>query len=254
MFINMLDVFSITDRGRKRKMNQDYIYVSKVATGNLPNLMLLADGMGGHKAGDYASKHTIDTICGEVNVNPDHNVVKVLTEAIKCANTLLYKKSKMDFDFAGMGTTLVAATCDDKQLIVANVGDSRLYLARQNVMVQVTKDHSYIEEMRNYRTIPMNKEELQSKKNCITRAIGAEQNVEIDFFYVDLKEDDIILICSDGLTNMLSDEEILYNIYKEKNLEIACTTLVDEANKKGGADNISVILAHPFVKKEEPNG
>lgn len=239
----MLEAFSVSDVGKKRQINQDYIYCSVEPVGNLPNLLLLADGMGGHKAGDYASKYTIDTIKQEVNVSPDTNPVHIFAEAIEYANTHLYEKSITNEQFHGMGTTLVAATCIEDKLSVANVGDSRLYLVRQNKMVQVTKDHSYVAELVQKGGIDKEAAKNHPKKNYITRAVGAFDKTNADFFYVETKPGDVILICSDGLTNMLEDEEILSVIYQEKDLKTACHKLVQAANDKGGLDNVSVILA-----------
>ena len=248
---NMLETFSKTDVGKKRTVNQDYIFVSNSQIGNLPNLLLLADGMGGEKAGDYASKFAVESIKNEVVVGTQETTVKLLTSAISYANEQLYQKSENEFDFRGMGTTLVAATCYNNQLIVANVGDSRLYLVRNDVMVQVTKDHSFAEEIANMANVVLSEEAIKQNKNYITRAVGAEEKVKIDFFQVEIKEDDMILLCSDGLTNMLTDEEILLIVYGEKDLELICEALIKKANDRGGKDNISVIIACPLDKKEE---
>lgn len=239
----MLKAYSISDVGKKRILNQDCVDISTEPVGNLPNLLLLADGMGGHKAGDYASRYTIDTIKKEVNVSPQTNPVHIFSQAIQYANEHLYAKSMNDKNFEGMGTTLVAATCLDYKLNVANIGDSRLYLIRQNKMVQVTKDHSYVAELVQKGGLDRETAKTHPKKNFITRAVGAFDQVSADFFYVETKPGDIILICSDGLTNMLSDEEILSITYQEHDLEFACYKLVQAANEKGGIDNISVILA-----------
>ncbi len=250
----MLEAFSISDVGRKRKINQDCVDISVRPVGNLPNLLLLADGMGGHKAGDYASRYTIDTVKKEVNVSPETNPVHIFAEAIEYANAHLYEKSISNENFQGMGTTLVAATCIDYKLNVANIGDSRLYLIRQNKMVQVTKDHSYVAELVQKGGISLEKAKNHPKRNYITRAVGAFERANPDYFYVETKVGDIILICSDGLTNMLSDEEILTIIYQETDLEMTCGRLVQAANEKGGLDNISVILARTVeAGKENPN-
>lgn len=239
----MVEAFSVTDVGKKRQINQDCISISVKPVGNLPNLFLLADGMGGHKAGDYASRFAIDTVKKEVNVSPQTNPVHIFAEAIEYANAHLYEKSQSDKNFSGMGTTLIAATCIENKLSVANIGDSRLYLIRQNKMVQVTKDHSYVAELVQQGGIGREEAKNHPKKNYITRAVGAFEKANADYFYVETKPGDVILICSDGLTNMLSDEEILSMIYQEEDLEFTCNKLVQAANEKGGFDNISVILA-----------
>lgn len=238
----MVRAYSVTDIGKKRQINQDCVDISLTPVGNLPNLFLLADGMGGHKAGDYASRYAIDTVKNEVNVSPQTNPVHIFAEAIEYANAHLYEKSISDANFSGMGTTLVAATCIDNKLNVANIGDSRLYLVRQNKMVQVTKDHSYVAELVQKGGIDRETAKNHPKRNYITRAVGAFEKANPDFFYVETKPGDVILICSDGLTNMISDEEILSIIYQEDDLEFTCNKLIQAANEKGGIDNISVIL------------
>lgn len=249
----MIEAFSMSDVGKKRQINQDCVDISVTPVGNLPNLLLLADGMGGHKAGDYASRFAIDTVKQEVNVSPETNPVHIFAEAIEYANTHLYEKSVSDMNFQGMGTTLVAATCLDNKLSVANIGDSRLYLIRQNKMVQVTRDHSYVAELVQKGELDKETAQNHPKKNYITRAVGAFEKANADYFYVETKPGDTILICSDGLTNMLSDEEILSMIYQEKDLELTCHKLVQAANEKGGLDNISVILARTAESgKENP--
>ena len=249
----MLEAFSISDVGKKRQINQDCVDISMTPVGNLPNLLLLADGMGGHKAGDYAARYTIDTIKKEVNVSPETNPVHIFAEAIEYANAHLYEKSLNNTNFEGMGTTLVAATCIEQKLSVANIGDSRLYLIRQNKMVQVTRDHSYVAELVQKGGIDKETAKNHPKKNYITRAVGAFERANADYFYVETKPGDIILICSDGLSNMLTDEEILSMIYQEEDLELTCRKLVQAANERGGFDNISVILARTVeAGKENP--
>lgn len=248
-----MKTFSMTDSGVMREMNQDYVFASDTAVGNLPNLYIVADGMGGHKAGDYASRYTIDTVKKEVNVSPETNPVHIFAEAIEYANAHLYEKSITNVNFQGMGTTLVAATCIDNKLSVANIGDSRLYLVRQNKMVQVTRDHSYVAELMQKGGLDRETAKNHPKKNYITRAVGAFEKANADYFYVETRPGDVILICSDGLTNMLTDEEILTIIYQEDDLEFTCNKLVQAANDKGGYDNISVILAKNMeAGKENP--
>lgn len=247
----MIQAYSISDIGKKRQLNQDCVDISVSPVGNLPNLLLLADGMGGHKAGDYAARFTIDTIKKEVNVSPETNPVHIFSEAIEYANNHLYEKSQSDLNFQGMGTTLVAATLSEDKLSVANIGDSRLYLIRQNKMVQVTKDHSYVAELVSKGGLDRETAKHHPKKNYITRAVGAYEKANADFFSVETKPGDVILICSDGLTNMLSDEEILSTVYGEHDLELTCYKLVQAANEKGGLDNISVILAKTQAEGKE---
>ena len=238
--------FAKTDIGRKRELNEDYIYATIDSRGGLDNLFIVADGMGGHKAGDFASKNTVETIVGEISRDKQTTDVEtIIRNAVDKANAYIFKCSMEDLNMRGMGSTLVVCTVKNNEAIVANVGDSRLYLIREKEITQITKDHSYVEEMVNIGEI--NREEARNHpdKNIITRAIGVKETVLADIFKVELKDEDKLLLCSDGLTNMLSDAEILEYI-ESMGLEEAVNKLVWEANNKGGLDNISAVLVEPF--------
>lgn len=237
----MLKTFSITDIGRKRKQNQDYVFTSERAIGNLPNLFIVADGMGGHKAGEYASKHTVETICNCIERSFEKNPTLILRKAVETANAHIRKRASEDISLEGMGTTVVAATCLGRYLQVANVGDSRLYVVNEEIR-QITRDHSKVEEMVRAGVIDRETARNHPDKNIITRAIGASDTVEADFFTVDLDEGDIVLMCSDGLTNMLEDEEIREILRDSGELEDKARRLIEAANAHGGKDNIAVIL------------
>lgn len=243
----MLKTFSITDIGRKRKLNQDFVYTSEMPLGNLPNVFIVADGMGGHNAGDYASKVTVETMVREIEASFEKNPLKIFGKAIESANEMIRKKAKEDAGLEGMGTTVVAATCMGKYLQIANVGDSRLYIIRNKDIKQITKDHSLVEEMVRMGGIGRDEARNHPDKNIITRAIGAGDNVEPDFFSEELTEGDIILMCSDGLTNMLEDEEIRMILSGARDIVEKAQDLVQAANANGGKDNISVILIEPFA-------
>ena len=240
----MLKTFSITDIGRKRKQNQDYVFTSERAIGNLPNLFIVADGMGGHKAGEYASKYTVETICNCVERSFEKNPMLILQKAIETANIHIRRRASEDESLEGMGTTVVAATCLGMHLQVANVGDSRLYVVNEGIR-QITRDHSLVEEM--VRMGGINREAARNHpdKNIITRAIGANDTVEADFFTVELTAGDIVLLCSDGLTNMLEDQEIQEIPGGYGELPEKAQRLIETANAHGGKDNIAVILIEP---------
>ena len=204
----MLKTFSITDIGRKRKVNQDFVYSSERFVGPLPNLFLVADGMGGHNAGDYASRLAVETIVERSSGSLETNPLRVLDEAVQSANGLVRQRAQEAPELQGMGTTVVAAVIDGRELYVANVGDSRLYIVNSGEILQITKDHSWVEEMVRRGGIGKAEARNHPDKNIITRAVGAEETVRIDFFQVLLQEGDVILMCTDGLTNMLEDEEI----------------------------------------------
>mgnify|MGYP000132451397 FL=1 len=240
-----MKTFSITDTGVTREMNQDYYFATDTNLGNLPNLFIVADGMGGHKAGDYASRHTIERVVASISRNSSEEPVTIIQEAISKANELLVAESNEDETKSGMGTTLVIATLVGDKLIVANVGDSRLYVISDMVR-QITRDHSLVDEM--VRLGELNPSEARSHpdKNIITRAIGAQKNVKADFFEVELAKDDYVLMCTDGLTNMVRDEEILDIVRSEKEPEAIAHKLVRMANNNGGRDNITVTIIKPF--------
>mgnify|MGYP000802272246 FL=1 len=196
----------VTDVGQRRTTNQDFVYASEEPVGNLPNLFVVADGMGGHKAGDMASRYTVEVILESVRMDKEQNPIKVIRKAIEKANTKVLEKASQDANLAGMGTTVVVATVIGHYIYVANVGDSRLYLIRDKIE-QITKDHSLVEEM--VRIGEINREQARNHpdKNIITRAIGARNRISIDFFDMRLEPGDVILMCSDGLSNMLEDKE-----------------------------------------------
>lgn len=243
----MLSAFSITDIGKKRQLNQDYVFVSQQPIGNLPNLFVVADGMGGHKAGDFASKFTVETLCNFVKRSFEKNPILIMEKAIETANDLLRQKAREDVNLEGMGTTLVAATCLGKYLQIANVGDSRLYIVNDEIK-QITRDHSWVEEMVRIGSLDRESARKHPDKNIITRAIGACNTVEADYFTVELTPNDTILMCSDGLTNMLEDEEILRILSGPKDLDEKGQELIEAANEQGGKDNIAVVLIKPFTQ------
>ncbi len=242
----MLKTFSITDIGKKRKLNQDYVYTSEQPIGNLSNVFLVADGMGGHNAGDYASKYTVETIVSEIEKSFEKNPVKILGKAIEVANEHIRKRSEESPDLEGMGTTVVVATVIGKYLQVANVGDSRLYIVNNEIR-QITRDHSLVEEMVRMGGIDRESARNHPDKNIITRAIGASESVDVDFFSVELNAGDIVLMCSDGLTNMLEDEEIRMILSGQRDIVEKAEELVKAANNNGGKDNIAVVLIEPFA-------
>ena len=244
----MIKSFSVTDIGRKRKLNQDFVYSSDEPVGNLPNVYIVADGMGGHQAGDYASKCTVETMVREIRGCFEKSPIRILSKAIRIANDQVRKKAREDESLLGMGTTVVAATCLGKYLQVANVGDSRLYIINDEVR-QITRDHSLVEEMVRMGGIDREAARNHPDKNIITRAIGARDTIEIDFFHEELKSGDIVLMCSDGLTNMLEDEEIGRILRSQGTIEERAEELIEAANQNGGRDNIAVIVIDLFAEE-----
>lgn len=246
----MIRSFSVTDIGRKRKLNQDFVYSSDEAVGNLKNVYIVADGMGGHQAGDYASKCTVETMVREIRGCFEQSPIRILSRAIRIANDQVRRKAREDESLYGMGTTVVAATVLGKYLQVANVGDSRLYIINEEVR-QITRDHSLVEEMVRMGGLDREAARNHPDKNIITRAIGARDTIEIDFFHEELKSGDLVLMCSDGLTNMLEDEEIGRILKTPGTIEERAERLIDAANQNGGRDNIAVILIDTFARENE---
>ena len=236
-----MQAYALTDIRKKRKVNQDYIYETTENIGVFPNLFILADGMGGHKAGDYASKYLVDSMVDHIRKSDNGEIVKTLNNAISLSNTMIYRKSQEIPELSGMGSTLVAAVISSGVLYVANVGDSRLYIVRDGI-TQVTRDHSYVEEMVKKGQMTRDSEDYMMHKNIITRAVGISQKVEPDFFEVELEDNDYILLCSDGLTNMVDDDTILTVILGNGSLGYKSNTLIRTANENGGNDNIAVVL------------
>ena len=238
-------IYSATDVGQKRKMNQDYVFVSEGPVGNLPNLFTVADGMGGHNAGDYASSHAVRILVDEIREDADYNPVKVIRHAIEAANTEIRNRAQEDANLRGMGTTMVVATIVDQYAYIANVGDSRLYVISDEIR-QITKDHSLVQEM------VISEEEARNHpdKNIITRALGAEKTVDVDFFDLKLEKDCTILMCSDGLSNMVEDSKIQEIISDpEADIDQKGNALLREANQNGGKDNIAIVLVEPFTNE-----
>ena len=241
-----MKAFCITDVGQNRSMNQDFVFASETPVGNLPNLFVVADGMGGHRAGDTASRDTVGTLIESVRKSRETNPIKIIRTAVEEANRRVYEKSREDENLAGMGTTVVVAVIEGRYLYVANVGDSRLYLIREHIR-QVTKDHSLVEEMVRLGELTEEQARNHPDKNVITRAVGVYPEVRIDFFDEDLEGEDTILLCSDGLSNMVTDDAMEGIVKSCKNLQEAALRLIETANENGGRDNIAVVLVRPLT-------
>lgn len=243
-----MQAYALTDVGKVRSINQDYLFSSSTAVGPLKNLYLVADGMGGHKAGDYASRFIVEHLVEFIRQQETSSVVSILKDGIGHINYRLYQQSLTNPNLSGMGSTLVAAVIEQRIAYVANIGDSRLYLIRDGIK-QITKDHSYVEELVALGKLKRNSPDYQERKNIITRAVGTRDNVNIDFFEIVLKEGDFLLLCSDGLTNMVEDEQILEIIRSEGSLKEKAQNLIAAANQNGGKDNIAVVLIEPQVSE-----
>ncbi len=242
-----------TDIGRRRKSNQDYLYTSDEQIGKLPNLYIVADGMGGHNAGDFASRFTVDQMTELIRRSEQESIPSVFDEALHIINLKLRRIAAQDERYYGMGTTLVGATVLDDTLYVANIGDSRLYVLKDR-LTQITIDHSLVEEMVLSGTLDQKKARTHPDRNIITRAIGAEDWLEVDFFSEKVERGELVLMCSDGLTNMLEDEEIRMIVSGQRDIIEKAQKLVIAANNNGGKDNIAVILIEPFADEVAHDG
>ena len=204
-----MKIYAMTDVGRRREVNQDYVYVTDRPIGPFPNLLTVADGMGGHKAGDFASSYTVNVLKDELKKTPMDKPEEILRSVVSIANHKLIEAASRDIKLEGMGTTLIR---------------------------QLSKDHSLVEEMVRLGGIKAEEARNHPDKNIITRAIGVKENVEPDIYEYRLKKGDIILMCTDGLSNMVEDED-MFNIQM----------LIEKANSNGGRDNIGVIVAEPLA-------
>lgn len=243
-----MKVYAITDVGRVRDSNQDYCSFSTEPVGDLPNLFIVADGMGGHKSGDLASRFTVETFRELVQRYDSLDTVTILTNAVKEVNKLLIRKSLESSDYEGMGTTLVAATIEGNTLKVANVGDSRLYIIKEDIC-QITRDHSLVEEMVQRGQLEKDEARTHANKNIITRAIGVDNDVTPEIFSVDLETGEKVLMCTDGLTNMVDDNRILRFIKKGGSVRDITERLLQAALESGGKDNITVMVIDPETER-----
>ena len=239
-----MNAYALTDVGRQRNMNQDYVFSTVKPVGNLPNLFIVADGMGGHKAGDLASKFSVNTFIDCVKNSVSSKPVQIMSDAINHTNEELLKLASTSEDYRGMGTTFVVAVIYGRSMYVANIGDSRLYLADRELK-QVTRDHSYVEEMVQMGTLNREDARTNEYKNVITRALGGAENVIPDFFEIEIEDNSRILMCTDGLTNMVTDTEIESVMSGHDDIMNKADKLVMMANQNGGKDNISVIIIEP---------
>lgn len=237
-------IYSKTDIGKARDINQDFIYTS----GDFENmnLCILADGMGGYNGGEIASK--LATISAKdyieekfVNIEKNEETIKKLIQnAMEYANKIVFEKSKENKELDQMGTTLEICLIFGNKVYIGHIGDSRIYRIRKNIIRRITTDHSYVETLIKDGTITREEAFYHPKKNMLIKALGCMEKIEPDITVKQFLEEDIILMCSDGLTNMIKEEEI-YRIVKEDTIG-ASENLVNKANELGGYDNISVII------------
>lgn len=240
----MVKAYAKTDIGKARDINEDSFYITDNSFSDI-QLYILADGMGGCKAGDIASKLAISTAKSYIENNikdtpkEKESLIQLVGSSAEYANMVVYEKSKENKDFEGMGTTIEICLIYNNRAFIAHIGDSRIYRIRNGLIRQLTQDHSYVQTLVKQGTITKDEAEIHPKKNILTKALGCNAFVEPDMLVRGFQKDDILVMCSDGLSNMVSQDDI-FNIVT-KNFEIAPKELVDLANKNGGIDNITII-------------
>lgn len=236
--------FAKTDVGKARDMNQDYYYIS--GPEEPLKIYILADGMGGYNGGEIASKLATTTALSYIQSNFENtpkereDILKLVKSAMEYANMVVYEKSKEQKDLDGMGTTLEVCLIYNNKLYLGHIGDSRIYRLRGEFFRKLTHDHSYVQKLVKDGTITQEEADHHPKKNMLMKALGCTAFVEPDVTVKGFIKDDIILICSDGLTNMVEEQEI-YNILKKEGT-LAAEKLVEKANENGGYDNITAIV------------
>lgn len=234
--------FGMTDIGKRRKVNQDYLFFSDEPVGCFPNLYIVADGMGGHRAGDKASSYSVTRFVELAKKAEKELPFLSMERLLNQVNAELFDMSRREEEYAGMGTTFVAATVVDNVVYVMNVGDSRLYYY-DGTLRQVTMDHSLVEELVRAGELDRAESRNHPQKNIITKAVGVADTVSPDFFMLDIAEGQRILLCSDGLSNMVDDEKLEEIMAEPGELDELAKKCVDEALFYGGLDNIAVVIA-----------
>lgn len=246
-----INAFGKTDVGLMRTINQDSIFVSTQPIGNLPNLFIVADGMGGHKAGDVASREAIERFVKYACTTHMSDPANILDAGIISVNKDIFDMANSNRDYSGMGTTFVAASLVENHVYIANVGDSRLYLIGRDIR-QITRDHSLVEDMVRMGVLEREEARTHYKKNVITKAIGVadDKTSTPDIFEIEVENGDKLLLCSDGLTNMVENYDIKKIVKDNDSIEDAVRELIRQANENGGKDNISAILIEPEIGEE----
>lgn len=238
-------VFAKTDLGKAREMNEDFYYITPSVEDKL-QLYILADGMGGYNGGEIASKLATLSAKSYIETNFEtiahdrDNILKLIASSIEYANMVVYEKAKENVELANMGTTLEICLIYNNKAFIGHIGDSRIYRIRKEFIRKLTKDHSYVEELVKDGTITKEEAEHHPKKNMLMKAVGCTPYVEPDVMVKGFLKEDVLLMCSDGLTNMVTEQEI-YD-YVKQDVQNSCEQLVKRANEMGGYDNITVVM------------
>jgi PPM family protein phosphatase len=236
----------MSDKGMHRDTNEDSYDIIAGFPG-LPAVFVIADGMGGHSSGEIASRTAVDFINARILGEPEllsdgNNVAESIVRIMDATNSHVFSLSQENPELSGMGTTLTMAVVYTKWLYIGHVGDSRAYLYRNGSLDRLTTDHSYVEELIRSGNLTREEAKTHPRKNVITRALGCQSTLEVDNAVFEMRQNDTFLICTDGLTNMLSDEEITAILEEYTDPQECSKKLVDTANQQGGADNITVLV------------
>ncbi|MEQ8237350.1 MAG: Stp1/IreP family PP2C-type Ser/Thr phosphatase [Syntrophomonadaceae bacterium] len=232
-----MKVAAITDLGLHRKRNEDRYWIDMER-----GIFIVCDGMGGHRGGDVAAKMTIETMQQNLLFTDYEKLIPVLLASIEKANQVVYEKGRSDPELFEMGTTITAAVIQDKRLTVAHVGDSSLFRFHQGQLGKITRDHTLAERLRQEGLVEASDMAVNRYKHVLTRAVGVDPQVDIDLIQMEVLTGDWILLCTDGLTDMISDREIAQEIRSGLEPQDLARKLVDQALQKGGFDNITVVL------------
>ena len=240
----MIKAYAKSDIGKVREINQDDYYISESL--DEVQLYMLADGMGGYNGGEIASKFATLSAKSYIETNFEtiphdrDNILKLIASSIEYANMVVYEKAKENLELANMGTTLEICLIYNSKAFIGHIGDSRIYRIRKEFIRKLTKDHSYVEELVKDGTITKEEAEHHPKKNMLMKAVGCTPYVEPDVMVKGFIKEDVLLMCSDGLTNMVTEQEIYE--YVKKDVQTSCEQLIKRANEMGGYDNITVVI------------
>lgn len=240
-----LEVFGTTNVGNVRELNEDSYAIRGFEHDEPPGICILADGMGGHNAGEVASQHAIafvDEVLNDSYAKAENEIPGLLTEAAECANKKIYEISLHTPEQHGMGTTLVISYVADSAAYIANVGDSRAYAVRGETICRITVDHSVVEELVATGAITREEAFHHPQKNIITRAVGTEPTIKADVYEYSYLPGDVMLMCSDGLTEMVTEQEILQIVNDGSGAQEISENLIHAALNAGGHDNVTVIV------------
>ncbi len=241
----MIQAYAKSDQGKVREMNQDYYYISNSL--DEIQLYILADGMGGYNGGEIASKLAVETAKNYIKNNfkdiekDRDSIIQLIGSSMEYANMVVYEKSKEKPELQGMGTTLEICLIYNNKVYIGHIGDSRIYRIRKDFIRKLTQDHSYVQKLVKEGTITKEEAAHHPQKNMLMKALGCNAFVEPDVMVKGFLKDDILIMCSDGLTNMI-DQETIYQMASKKNIEQASKDLVQRANDNGGYDNITVVI------------